>query len=477
MTGRVLLIVHDNYQDDNDFPLGPAYLAAALKREAIDVEVYCQDVFHYPNSHLAELLESEHFDLIGLGFMAARFKETVEPLCRIINQHKKDAWLVLGGYGPSPIPEYMLQETRADVIAIGEAEKIIIDLVNCKINKSNLAGVNNIAYRDGDEIHVNERKKLIASLDSIPFPAWELFPMDKYTTCQIYPGQEKTERSLAMISTRGCIARCSFCYRMEKGVRRRSLDNVIEEIKTLMSRYNITYFFIADELTFFKKDKVLEFEEALKKSGMKIKYHCELRANLVDEEVVESLQRSGCRFVNIGFESMDQKVLDRMSKGTTVEDNIRAAEICNKAGLTMGLNVIWGNPYDTEASLWQLVDFTKKYNTYGQLRTIRPITPYPGCPLYYDAIQMGLLKGPDDFFEKFKNSDLITVNYTDIPTDECHSLLFAANTELILDHFLKTNDDMREAKRMIDAFYGLYFEKDYKFRGARHYDCQTEGGE
>ena len=96
---------------------------------------------------------------------------------------------------------------------------------------------------------------------------------------------------------------------------------------------------------------------------------------------------------------------------------------------------------------------------------------------YYDAIEMGLLKGPDDFFEKFKNSDLISVNFTDLPTEECHRLLFAANTELITDHFLKTKGDMREAKNMIDAFYGLYFEKEYKFRGARHYERKIEGKE
>ncbi len=100
MKGKVLLIIHDVHQDDNQFPLGPAYLAAVLKKEGIEVEVYCQDVFHYPNSHLAKLLDSNHYDLIGLGFLAARFKETVEPLCEVINQHKKDAWLVLGGHGP-----------------------------------------------------------------------------------------------------------------------------------------------------------------------------------------------------------------------------------------------------------------------------------------------------------------------------------------------------------------------------------------
>jgi len=239
-------------------------------------------------------------------FLAARFKETVEPLCKVINQHKKNAWLVLGGHGPSAIPEHMLRKTGADVIAIGEAEATIVDLLNCKVNKGDLANIKGIAYRDGKEVHINERQKTISDLDSIPFPAWDLFPMEKYTTCSVYPGQSETERNLAMLTTRGCTGRCSFCYRLVKGVRRRSMDNAIEEMKTLMSKYGVTYFFIADELTFFNKRRVFEFEEALKKSGLKIKYYCDVRANLVDKEVAESLQRSGCQLVNIGFESMEQ---------------------------------------------------------------------------------------------------------------------------------------------------------------------------
>lgn len=470
MKRRVLLIVHDVYQDHNILPLGPAYLASVLKREDIDVEVYCQDVSHYPNRHLANLLQLNHFDLIGLGFLSARFKETVEPLCKIINQHKKDAWLVLGGHGPSPIPEYMLRKTRADVIAIGNAEETMVDLVNCKVNRGDLADIKGIAYRDGEGVYINEIRRPIKDLDSIPFPAWELFPMEKYTAGSVYPGQEEFERSLAIITTRGCTGRCSFCYRMERGIRWRSMDTIIEEMKILMSKYGVTYFMLADELTFFNKNRVFKFEEALNKNELKIKYRCDVRADFIDKEVAESLKRSGCQLVNIGFESMDQKVLDKMNKGTTVNDNIKAAEVCNKIGLVMGLNVIWANPYDTEESLWKLVDFIKKYNTYGQIRTIRPVTPYPGSPLYYDAIRMGLLKGPDEFFRKFKNSDLITVNFTDMPTEECHRLLFAANTELILDHFLKTNGDVRETKDLIDAFYRLYFEKEYEFRGARHYD-------
>jgi anaerobic magnesium-protoporphyrin IX monomethyl ester cyclase len=100
------------------------------------------DVFHHTNKELADYLRSNEFDLIGLGFMAPRFKRTVEALCTLINKNKKEAWLVLGGTGPTPIPEYILKVTKADVVILGEAEETIVDLLYCKIsNPEKISGI------------------------------------------------------------------------------------------------------------------------------------------------------------------------------------------------------------------------------------------------------------------------------------------------------------------------------------------------
>ena len=88
--GKVLFIIHDVYQEDNDFPIGIGYMAAILKKEGVEVKVCCQDVFHYSDEALAEsFLKNENYDIIGFGFLAARFKETVVGLCETINKYKK----------------------------------------------------------------------------------------------------------------------------------------------------------------------------------------------------------------------------------------------------------------------------------------------------------------------------------------------------------------------------------------------------
>lgn len=470
--GRVLFIIHDLYQEDNHFPLGVAYLSAMLKKNNAEVKVFCQDIFHYTNQELADYISQEEHDLIGVGFMATRFNETIRELCKVINENKKGAWLVLGGFGPAPIPEYMLSETRADIITTGEAEETIAELLNCKTQGTpSFSNVKGIAYQINGKIYTNEKRKPIFHLDSIPFPAWSLFPMDRYTTCLNLFNMEKDDKVLGILTSRGCVGKCSFCYRMEKGIRVRSIDNVIEEMKILKERYGVNYFFIQDELFVFSKKRIFEFAKALQKNNLKIKFACDCRVDIFDEEIAKCMVDIGCQFFDFGFESADQEVLNKMHKKVTVEQNIRAAEIVNKfKGIGMGLNFLWGNFGDTEKTIRKNVDFIKKYNTYHHLRTIKPVTPYPGSPLYYEAIKMGKLKGPEDFFEKFKNSDLLTVNFTNIPDENFYQLLLEANKELIINHYKNTQGNINEANELIETFRKLYSGEIKNFRGARHYE-------
>ena len=107
-------------------------------------------------------------------------------------------------------------------------------------------------------------------------------------------------------------------------------------------------------------------------------------------ELLQLMKDAGCQFVNYGIESMDQIVLNNMKKGLRPEMIIRGIEDTLKVGLSPGLNFIFGNIGDNEKTIKLTVDFLIKYDDFAQKRTIRPVTPYPGSPLYYYAIDMGL---------------------------------------------------------------------------------------
>ncbi len=475
----VLFIVHDLYQEDNHFPLNIGYLSAGLIQHGFNVKIYNQDLFHYSNIELGKYLQLNEFDIIGISFLASRFRETILPLCKVINKYKKKAWLVLGGHGPSPIPSYILKETGADIICIGESEETIIELAYCKAIEETPSLIRGISYFNEignglSKISSTEKRKPIKDLDSIPLPQYSIFPMEKYSNCLKFPGMDKNDKLLPIITGRGCTNSCNFCYRMQKGIRLRSMDRVIDEMHILQNFYGITYFNICDELFGYPKKRVFQFQEELEKMDLKIKYFCAVRVDTVDKEIIQVLKETGCKFLNFGFESSDQKVLDLMGKNTTIEQNIEALELSKKAGLNIGLNFIWGNKGDTMKSLNDNVKLIKKYSSHVQLRTIRPVTAYPGCDLYYKAIENGFLNGPEDFFEKFKNSDLITVNFTKYSLEDCYQLLFQANKDLIIDHYVHTGIRVKKTIRLIKDFYDLYFNGKTNFRGARHYGKKEE---
>lgn len=471
--GKILFIIHDLYQDDNKLALGPAYLSAILRNAGHDVRVYSQNVFHQTNEELAFFLQENNFDMIGLGFLAARYVETVRPMAKIINENKKNARFVVGGHGVSPIPEYVLNDIKADIAVIGEAENIILPLLDAILNGEGMESLRGVAYNTASGVEINPRAEPVRNLDEIPFPAWDLFPMEELATCLTFVDGEETDRFMSLLTSRGCVNKCSFCYRMEQGIRIRSIENVYEELKVLLEEYKINYFLFDDEMFIPSKERVRTFVEMIKRLKYPIKYYAQSRVELAkDVEILKMLKNSGCKILNLGLESLDQNVLNLMGKNTKVEDNIIAVENTIEAGIHPGLNFIWANPGDTFESLEKIVEFLIKYDTQGQLRTIRPPTPFPGCPLYYKAIKDEKLKGPGDFFDKFNNSDRITVNFTEMSDDEVYRALLDANTELIRNYFIKKKDQAFKADLMIDNFRRLYFPQcpeDLRFRGARRY--------
>ena len=466
---NALIVIHDNHQENNVFPLGAGYIASTLIKEGVNVQVYCMDVYHYSNTELEDYIKKNDFDLILLGFMVPRFRRTVRELCKVIEDFcGDDCWFVLGGYGPSAIPEYILSETGAKIVCVGESDRTIVDVIFARKGEKKLSDVKGIVYREKNSFITNERREKIKKLDELEFPAWDLFPMDVYTTNLKFPGMNSGDKAFPIISSRGCTDRCTFCFRLETGSRSRSPDNVVKEMKLLNEKYGVTYFYFVDELAIISKKQILKLALKIKNALPDIKYRMDCRVTVFDEEIALALKESGCAFLNIGFESSSQVVLDQMQKRVTKEQNVRAAEIACKYDIGIGLNFIWGMPGDNEKTLKENAEFIKKYNQYDQLRTIRPVTPYPGSPLYYKAIAENKLSGPEDFFEKFENSDRYMVNFMGIDDSDVYKALLEVNSELIKDHFINTDKDMNKANKMIAELERLYRDAEYFYTGPKN---------
>jgi radical SAM superfamily enzyme YgiQ (UPF0313 family) len=459
---RVLLVVYDNDSYIHWFPQGLAYIASVLLKKGYDVEVYSQDLHHYPEEHLTDYLNRNRFDIVGVGVIAGYYQyRKLLAISAAINASKQRPFYIIGGHGPSPEPEYFIRKTGADTVVMGEGEATIVELLDARAAGRSLKDIEGIAFRDGDTVVINKRRALIKNIDSIPFPAYELFPIEYYRLLRM-PHVTNRDFVMPLLSGRGCPFQCTFCYRMDKGFRPRSNEAIIEEIRFLKNRFGITYIAFSDELLMTSRERTVSICEDLIRNNLNIKWDCNGRLNFAVPEVLNVMKRAGCVFINYGIEAMDDEVLKNIRKKLTTEQIIKGIEATLKTGISPGYNIIFGNIGDNRDTLNKGVEFLLKYDDGAQMRTIRPVTPYPGCPLYYEAIEKGLLKDCEDFYEnKHINSDLLAVNFTDLSDDEFHRCLLEANSRLLTNYFEKKLASLKEQSRK------LYLDKDSSFRGFR----------
>jgi len=459
---RILLITKDTEQYTDWFPQGTAYIAAVLLEKGFEVSIYHQNVNHYPDEHLTDYLDNNSFDVVGVSVIGGYYQyRKLLKISNAINASKQRPFYIIGGHCCSPEPEYFLKKTKADAIVIGEGEVTVVELIDAVANHKPLSRVKGIAYWEFEDVVVNEERQLINDVDTIPLPAYSLFPINYYRLIRM-PGASKTDFVLPVLSGRGCTFECTFCYRMDEGFRQRSNESVIGEVSFLKKDYGITYICFSDELLMSSKRRTISLCEAFLKADLGIRWNCNGRLNYAKPEVLKLMKLAGCVFINYGIEAMDDQVLNNMNKGLTIRQVVEGVENTIAAGISPGLNMLFGNIGDNKETINNAVEFLLKYDDGSQLRTIKPVTPYPGSPLYNTAVKEGMIKDCEDFYEyKHLNSDLITANFTELNNDEFHRCLFDANKRIFKKYYNSQLSTTVEHARK------LYIDKDASFRGFR----------
>lgn len=305
-------------------------------------------------------------------------------------------------------------------------------------NRRSLKPVKGVAYLEGGKAVITPRRPLIKDVDAIPMPAFHLFPIEYYRLLR-FVGATSGDFSMPVLSGRGCTFKCTFCYRMDQGFRPRSNEAILEEIRFLNREYGINFIVFSDELLMSSEERTESLCSDLVRSGLKLKWTCNGRLNYAKPALLRLMKEAGCTFINYGIEAMDDQVLKNMKKGLNTKQIVKGIEATLASGISPGFNIIFGNVGDSRETLKKGVDFLLKYDDAAQLRTIRPVTPYPGCPLYHEAVSRGLVKDCEDFYEnRHTNSDLLSVNFTDLSDEEFHEALYEANRTLIAHYYETT---------------------------------------
>jgi anaerobic magnesium-protoporphyrin IX monomethyl ester cyclase len=192
---------------------------------------------------------------------------------------------------------------------------------------------------------------------------------------------------ITLMVGRGCPFKCSFCQPAERmvfgnKVRMRSVESVINELDMLYKRFRFNSFMVHDDLFTYNSKWIYKFCDEYEKLGIKKKYICQSRADIIcnNEPMIKRMRESGLEMVLIGIESGSQRILDFLKKEVTVEQNLKAAEICKKYGIKIFANYMFGVPTETKEDVQATIKMMRKIDP--EFHSPAFFTPHPGSELY-----------------------------------------------------------------------------------------------
>ena len=413
-------------------PIGPAYLAASLRQaghEARIVDGLGENPFQvtplFGNTVMAIGLRSEEIverieadtDLIGVSCMFSQDWPEIRRMIQMVRLRFPGIPIVAGGEHITATSAFTLDSTpEVDACVIGEGEETIVELAAALDRGASFDGILGLVLRaevpqgrgltmlsSGTTRSTGSRTR-IRNLDDIPWPAWDLVPLDNYLDHGLGYGVNRG-RSMPMIATRGCPYQCTFCSNPEMWTTRwyaRDPEQVLDEIQAYQDRYGATNFDFYDLTAIVKRSWIIQFTNRILERQMQFTWQLPsgTRSEAIDDEVSRLLYASGCRNMSYAPESGSPEVLKRIKKVVKL-DRLEASVIgAVRAGLNVKLNIIMGFPNESRHELGQTVRFLARMGISGVHDvSISLFSPYPGSELYHELRKSGRIPElSDEYF-------------------------------------------------------------------------------
>jgi anaerobic magnesium-protoporphyrin IX monomethyl ester cyclase len=413
-------------------PIGLALLAARLREQGREVAVYDSFIGRGGPDGAAREVRSRRPDVVGLPVVTPYASE-VFVQAAAVRAASPSSTIVMGNIHADLFAEDILKQGIADIIVHGEAEDTIVDIDRAVVDKTDLESIPGISFRRGDEVVRTAARPSIEDLDSLPFPAWDLFPMQHYS---LFKFALVATPATLICGSRGCPYRCTFCSLHVMGPRRRkrSIPNLVDEIEWLHERFGMREVAFVDPIFPISNREGLQFADELIRRGLhrKVKWVTETRVDLLDEELLRRCYESGLRRVMLGIEVGDDAVLDGLNKRFVVNESRTAIELCRKVGVqTVGFFMV-GVPGDTPKSIERTIELARELQLDFAKFTV--FVPYPGTTDYNNLKAQGKLQGDEEW-----------TRYTSYPTRD--------NPPVYLPEGMTVDDMMRMHRRAFRRVY------------------------
>ena len=429
----------------SDFPIGFAYIAAAIKKAGHQViglnpnnDYSYVSAYDMVNSMIVNSLQTHKPDAVCLGGICTEY-HFIKDAIAIIKKNAPEIPIICGGGIITNDAQYIFDIIGADFCVIGEGEEVIVRLLDAIDSHNDFDSVDNIGYRVNGKAIFTKRNYSYPDINTRPFPDYEPFNFDLLLdnselmfdrNLYRYPRPDNP-RVMPIVTARGCPFNCSFCVHDNKTkYRARSIANILEEIKVKYERYHFNVLIIVDELFATNKIRIKEFCEGILEGksnhGWDFNWLFQTHANAaLDKESLQMAKSAGCYFFSYGIESASPKVLTSMNKHSKPEQISEAIKLSQEVGIGFGGNYIFGDPAETVETIQESLNFIKDHRKYPNFTVfIGIVQPYPGSKIYKYCLEKGLIKDRLSLYQDISQP----INMTQIPDNIFFPLIKKLNS-------------------------------------------------
>jgi radical SAM superfamily enzyme YgiQ (UPF0313 family) len=374
---KVLFIVNTKVKTA---PLGIMYLSGILKKHG-----HHTGVANWRYEKVRKTLIEKKFDMVAFSITSGNYYQCLE-VCQKIKQ-EFNIFTIFGGPLATLFPE-IIEEACIDGVCIGEGEEAIVEFVDKYQRGESIADIRNWWIKQNDRIYRNPVRPLITDLDALPFP-------DRKLLSHIHASGQRVH---AIETTRDCPYNCTHCYQgaysniyKDKGIRKRSVDNVLRELEEIKDKFLVDSFFFIDDTFILDYEWIKEFTIKYRKE-IHLPFFCYVRANLVTPNLVKQLKDGGCTTAGMGIESGDDYVRNFiLRRKMTREEIITASRLIKAQGIrliTFNMVSIPGGSLVVDFATLELnIDCKPDY------AHVAFFEPHPKLILTEQAIKEGLFDG------------------------------------------------------------------------------------
>ncbi|MCD5409700.1 MAG: B12-binding domain-containing radical SAM protein [Methanocellales archaeon] len=368
-------------------PIGLAYVAAALENDGHEVKIIDMLAEKKDKSRIRK--DIMEFKPRVVGVYSTAFNKSIEVIniAKGVDAHVKT---MTGGPHATLVPEELLLKNQSlDVIVCGEGEVTVSELIKAWESNRDIKTIKGIVFRKNGHIVRTPPRPLIQDLDSLPFPARHLLPMEKY---HFFGGLKLG----TIVSSRGCPYGCRYCsvpVMYGKKWRPHSPESVVDEMEHLDANYDLDFILFVDDNFDLDKERTERICDEIVERGLDVVWGIQSATVHPEEEHLAKMRDAGCRVISYTIEAASNRAIDTMERETNKEEMKKIIDSTTKMGMMVVAHVVLGLPGEDREDVAETIKLMKELAPHYALFYLP--TPYPGTKFYESAKEMDIIKELD----------------------------------------------------------------------------------